>query len=166
MTEVLRAVPDVGSNYTVFDRGGTPLARVAPKLPGAKLEVGGTRYEVRRKGWAGKEFILETEDGRVVAMIEKPSVWRNRFVLEHGGNQYELKWQQQSFWGGAFVLFREGVGPVGSVRSEDFTREWIGELPEELPLEVRVFIVSLRIILWKRAASASAAAGGAAAAGG
>ena len=94
-------------------------------------------------------------------MAQKPSIWRNRFVFEHAGNQYELK--KESTWGSAFVLWRDGVGSAGSVRSKGFfKREWIAELPEELPLEVRVFIVWLMAILWKRAASAAAADGGAA----
>jgi len=164
---MLRAVPEgwFSSNFIVFDRAGTPVARAGLSnwREIAKLEVGGTRYEARSKGRAGKKFVLEQEDGRVVAVVEKPSVWRNRFVFEHAGNRYELR--RVSVWGSAFVLWREGVGPVGSVRSKAlFKREWTADLPEELPLEVRVFIVWLMIILWKR--GATAAAGGAAAAGG
>jgi hypothetical protein len=91
-------------------------------------------------------------------VAQKLSIWRNRFVFEHAGNRYELK--KESTWGSTFVLWRDGVGSVGSVRSKGFfKREWIAELPEELPLEVRVFIVCLMAILWKRAASAAAADG-------
>ena len=154
-------------NFIVFDRGGTPVARadLSNWRETAKLEVGETRYEAHSKGRAGKEFVLEKEDGWVVAVTQKPSVWRNRFVFEHAGNRYELK--KESTWGSAFVLWRDGVGSVGSVRSKGFfKREWIVELPEELPLEVRVFIVWLMALLWKRAASAAAAGGGAAGGGG
>ena len=86
-------------------------------------------------------------------------------MFEHDGNRYELK--KESAWGNTFVLARDGIGPVGSVKLEGFfKREWIVGLPEEVPLEVRVFIVWLVIILGKRAETAAAAAGGAAGAGG
>jgi hypothetical protein len=169
MAAMLRAVPDGWFSYdfTVFDRTGTPVARVdlSNWRESARLEVGGTPYEAhRRKGWASKEFVLEKEDGRVVAVAEKPSAWKDRFVFEHGGKRYEL--EKESFWGSAFVIRREGVGPVGTVRSKGlFKREWRVELPEELPSEVRVFVVWLVVLLWKRAASTAASGGGAGAGG-
>ena len=161
---MLRAMPDGWFSYdfTVFDRSETPVARadLANWRETAKLEVGGTRYEARRKGWASKEFVLETEDGRVVAVAEKPSAWKDRFVFEHGGNRYEMK--KESAWRSAFVLSRDGVGLVGSIRRKGFfKREWMVDVPEELPLEVRVFIVWLAVILWKREASSAAASAGA-----
>lgn len=161
---MLRAVPDgwFSYNFTVFDRSGTPVARadLSNWRETAKLEVGGTRYEAHHKGWGSKQFVLENEDGRVIAVAEKPSAWKDRFVFEHGGNRYEL--EKESVWGSAFVIRREGVGPVGSVRSKGvFKREWTVELPEELLLEVRVFIVWLMVLLWKRAASGTAATAGA-----
>jgi hypothetical protein len=169
MAEMLRAVPDGWFSYdfTVFDRTGTPVARadLSNWRETAKLEVGGTRYEAYRRGWASKEFILESKDGRVVAVAEKPSTWSGRFVFEHGGNRYELK--QESVWRSAFVLLRDGVGLVGSVRRKGyFNREWTVDLPEELPLEVRVFVVWLVVLLWKRADSAAAATASTTGAGG
>lgn len=166
---MLRAVPDGWFSYdfTVFDRSGTPVARadLANLRETAKLEVGGTRYEAHREGWASKEFVLETQDGRVVAVAEKPSAWKERLVFEHGGNRYELK--KESAWRSAFVISREGVGLVGSIRRRGFfNREWTVDVPEELPLEVRVFIVWLAVILWKRADSSAAAAAGTAGVGG
>lgn len=159
---MLRAVPDgkFSNNFIIFDRGGTPVARadLSNWRETAKLEIRGTRYEAHSKGRAGKEFVLEKEYGPIVAVAEKPSIWRNRFVFEHAGNRYELK--KESVWGSAFVLWRDGVGMIGSVRSNGlFKREWIAELPEELPLEVRVFIVWLMVILWKRAMVAGMAGG-------
>jgi hypothetical protein len=100
----------------------------------------------------------------VVALAEQPSTWKNRFVIEQGGHRYEL--EKESVWKSAFVIRREGGGLVGSIRREGvFKREWVAELPEELPLETKVFIVWLVILLGKRAASAAAAGGGAGASG-
>ena len=166
---MLRAVPDSWFSYdfTVFDRSGTPIARadLSNWREIAKIAVGEARYEAHRKGWASKEFVLEKDDGRVVVAAQKPSGWRNRFVFEHDGNRYELK--KESAGGNTFVLARDGIGLVGSVKPEGFfKREWIVDLVEEVPLEVRAFIMWLVIILWKRAETAAAAAGGAAGAGG
>ncbi|MDX6382172.1 MAG: hypothetical protein QOI57_3196 [Rubrobacteraceae bacterium] len=89
-------------------------------------------------------------------MAEKQSAWKDRFVFEHGGNRYELK--KESAWRSAFVLSRDGIGLVGSVRRKGFfNREWIVDVPEELPLEMRVFVVWLVVILWKREDSSAAA---------
>ena len=167
---MLRAVPDgwFSYNFTVFDRGGTPVARVdlSNWRETAKITLGESRYEACRKGGMSKEFVLQKEDGQVVAVAEKPSGWRDRLVFEHGANRYELK--HESTWSNAFVLSRDGVGWVGSVKRKGFfKREWTVELPEELPLEVRVFLMWLVVILWKRAESAAAGgAAGAAGAGG
>ena len=147
---MLRAVPDGWFSYdfTVFDRSGTPVARadLSSWRETVKLEVGGTRYEAHRKGWTSKEFVLEREDGWVVAVAGKPSVWRDRFVFEHGGNRYEL--EKELAWRSTFVLSHDGIGLGGSIRRKGFfNREWIVDLPEELPLEVRVFVVWLAVVL-------------------
>jgi hypothetical protein len=149
IAEMLRVVPDGWFSYdfTVFDRRGMPVSRaeLANWRETAKLEVGATRYKAHHKGWGSKQFVLEKEDGR---------------VFEHGGNRYEV--EKESVWGSAFVIRREGVVRIGSVRGKGiFKREWIVELPEELLLEVRVFIVWLVVLLWKRAASGAAATAGA-----
>lgn len=167
---LLRAVPSgwFSNDFTVFDRGGIPVARtdLSNWRETAKIAVGEARYEAHRKGWTSKDFVLFKDDGRVIVTAEKPSSWRDRFLFEHNGNRYELK--HESAWSSAFVLSRDGIGLVGSVRRKGFfKREWTADMPEELPLEVVVFIVWLVVILWKRAESAAAAGGaGAAGAGG
>ncbi len=68
--------------------------------------------------------------------------------------------KKESAWRSAFVLSRNGVGLVGSVRRKGlFERERTVDLPEELPLEVRVFAVWLVVVLWKREVSTAPAAG-------
>lgn len=155
---MLRAVPKSWFSYSfdVFDRTGTRVATadLSNWRENAKLEVGGRRYLARHETWA-REFVLEGEDGLIVAMAEKPSGWREIFSLEYGGARYELR--KESPWKSAFVLSREGVGVVGSIRQKSFFgRETSVELPEELPVEVRVFILWLATLMRKRADSAAA----------
>lgn len=163
---MLRVVPDGWFSYdfTVFDRSGTPIAQadLANWRETAKLKVRGTHYEAHHKGWRSKEFVLVKEDGRVVTLAGKPSAWKDRLIFEHSGSRYELR--KESAWRSAFILSRDGVGLVGSIwRKGFFKREWTADLPEELPLEVRVFVVWLAVVLWKRADSATVSTVGAAA---
>jgi hypothetical protein len=103
--------------------------------------------------------VLEGEDGLTVAVAEKPSGWRDNFSLEYGGTRYELR--KESPWKSTFVLSRENMGVVGSIRQKFFFgRETSVELPEELPVEVRVFILLLATLMRKRADSAAASTAG------
>jgi hypothetical protein len=154
---MLRAVQKGWFSYDleVFDRAGTPVARVdlAHWHENAKIEVGGSRYLARHEAWA-REFVLEAEDGRTVAVAEKPNAWEQRFSLEYGGGRYRLA--KESVWRSVFLLTREGVGVVGSVRRKSlFGRETVVDLPGELPLEVRVFILWLTVLMQKRDAAAA-----------
>jgi hypothetical protein len=158
--KVLRAVEKswFSYNFDVFDRTGTRVATadLANWRENAKLEVGGRRYLARHERWA-REFVLEGEDGLTVAVAEKPSGWRDNFSIEHGGTRYELR--KESPWRSTFVLSREGVGVVGSIRQKSFFgRETSVDLPEELPVEVRVFILWLATLVRKRADSAASSA--------
>lgn len=145
-------------NFDVIDRTGTRVATadMSNWRENARLEVEGRRYLARHQTWA-REFVLEGEDGSIVAVAEKPSSWRETFSLEHGGVRYELR--KESPWKSSFILSREGVGVLGSVRRKSlFGRETIVELPEELPVEVRVFVLWLATLMRKRSDSAAAGA--------
>lgn len=145
-------------DFDVFDRTGTRVATadLANWRENAKLDVGGTPFLARHQAWA-KEFVLEREGGMTVAVAEKPSAWRETFSLEHGGIRYELR--KESPWKTSFVLSRDGVGVVGSIRQKSFFgRETIVELPEELPVEVQVFALWLATLMRRRSDSAAAGA--------
>ncbi len=146
-------------DFDVSDRTGTRIATVdlANWRENAKLEVQGRRYLARHETWT-KEFVLSFEDGQTVAVAKKPSAWNEIFSLEHGGARYELR--KDSPWRSSFVLSRKGVGSVGSIgRKSLFGREIIADLPEELPIEVRVFLLWLVTTMRRRADSAAAGAG-------
>ncbi len=157
---MLRAVRKSWFSYDfdVFDRTGTRVATadLANWRENAKIEVEGRRYLARHETWA-KEFVLEGEDGQTVAVAEKPSGWKESFLLEHGASRYELR--KESPWKSSFVLSREGMGIVGSIRQRSFFgRETPVDLPEELPIEVRVFVLWLVTIMRRRDDSAAASA--------
>jgi hypothetical protein len=117
------------------------------------LTVAGRRYEVYRKRPMSGLFILQS-DGGTVATAEKPSVWSQRLLIEHAASQYELK--RRSMFSRTFDL-HAGAGVVGSISARNiFSRGMNIDLPESLPLPVRVFIVWLVAILWNREAAAAA----------
>ncbi len=113
------------------------------------LSIEGIPYKVFREGLVSGAFILEV-GGTVAARAEKPNALRRCFLVEHAGRQLTL--QARSVFGRAFALY-DGQNEIGSVTPEGFlTRRATARLPEELPLPVRVFILWLVIILWRREA--------------
>ena len=116
------------------------------------LTVQGASYPVYREGLASGDFLLESA-GSVLARAQKPSAFRRSFLVEHAGKQYTLR--AKSAFRRAFILL-DGSEEVGSVCPEGiFTRRSKVDLPESLPLPVKIFIVWLTVILWKRDSEAS-----------
>lgn len=68
---------------------------------------------------------------RLLARAEKPSVFRREFVIHHVGREFTL------------------------AQKHAFTRTAAASLPHELPLPVRMFIVWLTMISWRREATAN-----------
>ncbi len=112
-----------------------------------ELIVEGFRYRVYRESPLSGTFILE-EDDNSIAWAEKPNPLFRVFSVNYGGNQYELK--AESPFGKTFVL-QEYEQLLGSIYPENvFTRRAIVDLPENIPLAVRIFMVWLVMILWRR----------------
>ncbi len=143
-------------DFDVFDRTGAAAGRVTLTSwrENATLDVGGRRYEGTHTRGDSK-FVLSREDGSPVLVAEKPSAWKDRFSFEYAGNRYELR--KESAWRRAFVLTRDGIGTVGSLRPEGaFRKGVLAELPNELPPEVGLFVMWLAVLLWRREDSAAA----------
>jgi hypothetical protein len=154
---MLRALPKslFSWDYAVLD-GQQPVADIEVSFWGerGRLRVQDASYDVRREGWLGA-FVLEA-DGSVVARAEKSSPFLRSFAIEHAGRSYTLR--ARSPFERTFLL-EQGSRAIGSVSPEGmFTRRARADLPEDLALPLRVFMIWLALILWKRAANASAAA--------
>lgn len=120
------------------------------------LNVAGQRYPVYRERLMSGRFILES-DGGIVAAAEKPSAWSHRLLIEHAGSRYELK--PRGVFSQAFNL-RAGADVVGSISPRSmFSRRMIIDLPESLPLPVRLFIAWLVAIMWNRDLAAASGSG-------
>jgi hypothetical protein len=117
------------------------------------LTVEGQRYGVYRERPLSGKFILES-NGTILASAEKPSSLRRRLLIEDAaGRQYELK--PRDMFTRTFQL-HAGAAVVGSLSASGlFSRRMNVDLPETLPLPLRVFVMWLTVILWKRDAQAA-----------
>jgi len=112
----------------------------------AILTVQGDQYSVYREGMMTGDFILQSVAGQELARAEKPSAFRRCFVIRHAGSSYTLRATSMR----QLTLF-DGSREIGSISPDGFfTRRATVDLPDALPLPVRMFITWLAIILWKR----------------
>ncbi len=120
------------------------------------LTVSGVDYHVYRQGVMSGDFILE-RGGLALARAEKPSAFHRSFIVEHQAKRYTLR--TRSMFRRAFLLL-EGEREIGSVCPEGvFTRRATVVLPADWPLPVKVFIIWLAVVLWKRESGSVGAAG-------
>jgi hypothetical protein len=157
---MLTAIPKgwFSKNYRVMD-GALQLAdlNISRWREQGELTVEGFSYQVYREKLMSGAFILEVA-GTALARAEKPSAFHRRFHIEYGDRKYVF--QAKSVWGREFTLF-DGHNEIGSVAPEGLlTRRAAVNLPDELALPVKVFILWLAIILWKRESDSGPAAGG------
>jgi hypothetical protein len=135
-------------DFEVHKGGGQPVGdvRVSAWRERGAVTVGGIEYPVTREGVVGA-FTL-SDAGGVLARAVKPSALHRMFTLEHDGKEYVLK--AASAWGRDFALL-DGEVQIGAVRpARLFGRQARAELPEDMSLEVRLFVIWLTLMLWKR----------------
>ncbi|HKF55531.1 MAG TPA: hypothetical protein VKJ45_08815 [Blastocatellia bacterium] len=135
-------------NFIVFE-GDDQVAdvRLAVLREAGELIVRGKAYRVNREGIMSGAFILREGDLEL-ARAEKPSAFHRSFQVDHAGRNYVLG--AESAVRRKFVLNENGetVGSVSPLNA--FTRKCLVDLPVDIPLPVRVFMIWLVIILWKR----------------
>jgi hypothetical protein len=141
-------------NFVVSD-GEDQIAdiRLAMLREAGELVVQNKSYRVNREGIMSGAFVLQQDDVEL-ARAEKPSAFHRSFEIGHGGRRYTLG--AESAFRRKFVLKENGhsAGSVYPVNA--FTRKCAVDLPSDIPLPVRVFMVWLVIILWKRESDSAA----------
>jgi hypothetical protein len=104
------------------------------------------KFEARETFFSGGSYVIESNNS-ILAVAER----RGRtFSFDLGTRQYQLC--PESHWKRSFVLL-EGEWQVGRIYSE--RGEVIAELPANLSLPVRVFMLWLIMLLWNRDLTAS-----------
>ena len=148
---MLRAIPNsfFSWKFTIFDEADRHIAGIdiAWVREAGEVRLEGRKYSIYRERPLGGAFVLE-EDGKEVARAEKPSALLRSFTVRYGGKQYIL--QAASPVVRTFVLSENGH-PIGTIRPEHaLTRKALVDLPADMPLPVRIFMVWLVLVLWKR----------------
>jgi hypothetical protein len=116
------------------------------------IRVDGVEHTVSREGILRGAFVLE-RGGSVLARAEKPSVFRKMFQIEHRGKRYTL--EARSMWRRERVLY-DGDREIGAIVPAGLlTRRARVDLPEDLSLVMRLFVVWLTMLLWKRGSDAA-----------
>ncbi|MGE5559120.1 MAG: hypothetical protein ACM3WV_11025 [Bacillota bacterium] len=158
---MLNAIPKgwFSKDYRVMD-GARQVAEIVMSWwrEEGRLNIEGASYKAYREKLMSGAFLLETDNGLALARAEKPSAFFRRFLIEYDEREYVF--QAKSVFSREFVLF-DGPSEIGRVAPEGlFTRRAVVNLPEELPLPVRIFILWLTIVLWERESNSGPSPGG------
>ena len=122
----------------------------------AELSVSGLSYRARREGVMRGAFLLEAQDS-VLAQAEKTSVFLRSFDVRFEGRTFTL--QAVSAMRREFALLEQG-GVVGRIAPRAwYTRRAVAQLPEDLPMPFRAWLVWLVMVMWKRAEDSAATHG-------
>jgi hypothetical protein len=152
---MLIAIPDgwFSWGFTIFD-DQKAIAKIdlAWMREAGELNLDGSNYRVFREGLLSGAFILEKE-GRVLARAIKPSALIRSFKVDYNNRSYTLEAETALL---RKFLLRGNGQTIGSVRPEHaFTRRAIIDLPADIALPVRIFMVWLTLVLWKREADSA-----------
>ena len=142
-------------NYQVWDEADL-ASRLELELgafrEGGRVLVDGEEFIVRKEGVLGSHFIMETESG-VLAEAVKPSAIRREYRIRVADQVFTLK--AAGALSRKYVLLH-GSRELGSISpSGFFGRTAIVDLPEDVPIPIRLFLLFLVLLLWKRAAAAA-----------
>src|SRR5215469_3160417 len=129
-------------------RGGTPLGKINCKIrKEATITIGQATYFALREGVIRSTFYLDATEG-LVAIAEKPSVFRRRFIVHVGLKSYTLKAVTTN--NRAFLVV-EGESQIGSIAPKGFfSRKFTADLPDDLAPEIQMFLIWLVVIDQKR----------------
>jgi len=151
---VLRLIPKRWFSWdfaVLDDRGIVANIDISQWREKGVLTVRGASHPVYRERLTSGDFILESA-GSILARARKPSAFRRSFNMEHGGRRYTVR--AQSAFRRKFVVL-DGDIEIGSISPDGiFTRRASIDLPEDISLALRIFIVWLAVILWKRGSDA------------
>ena len=116
------------------------------------FKIQGLEYKVSRAKLLSGNYKLESM-GNVIATANKPSLLRKRFIIQFLDNEFELV--SKSIFGRSFLLLQSNK-VIGSIKSANFlNRKAVVNLPDDIPIHVKSFMLWLVIIMWKRESNSS-----------
>jgi hypothetical protein len=122
----------------------------------ATITIGNATYSAARQGKMSGAFYLEA-NGTRLASAERLSAWRGGFTVRAGAATYTLR--PASVFGRTFIL-AENEADIGSIaRQSFFGSKSRAELPDNLALEIKAFLIWLVITVRQQAMVAGVVAG-------
>lgn len=145
------------SNEYVAEENGIVVAELSRSRwrEQGEITVQGRSLKLKKQGVLRDTFAVFDGDTAIVE-VAQPSVWRSRLVFQFAGRGFEIC---DKAWYSSTLLVKSGGSVVGSIRSRSlFAAGALVDLPDSIPLGLRVFIGWLAMIRWDEAAAAGAAA--------
>lgn len=126
--------------------------------PSTATPIGGRRYRLRRTGVLRDHFTLEADgEGAVVASATQRDPLRREFLVEVGPRRLTLC-AESPLRSDYHLLDDQRV--IGAIRPHAKLRHGVeADLPDNLPLEARAFLVWVVLLLWSRRRVTRAAIG-------
>lgn len=147
---MLTATPRNWWSYDYMIHAGERLVAEVSRAAFAErgtLQIDGQSYSVVREDGLGP-WVLRGPAGDELARAEKPSAWRDGFLLSVDGR--ELVFERPSPWR-RHVVLRQGGAVIGEIRhASTWGRDAIISLPAELGLPVQLFLTLLMLFMWQR----------------
>ena len=111
------------------------------------LFLQGSAYKLQRTGAIKGEYFIESA-GKVIAHAKHAGLLSSTIVIEYAGKEYNMK--GAGMFSGSFGLF-EGGKRVGNLTFNG--KNVTADLPQEIPLPVRTFILWLTLLIGLAAAA-------------
>ncbi|MDD9894258.1 MAG: hypothetical protein OXU24_00545 [Gammaproteobacteria bacterium] len=120
----------------------------------ADVLIDNTTYKIDKQGFIKQTFSL-LQGSQVLATARKESLLSREYVVEIGGTRYYLK---RKSWLHRAMSLSNDITSLGVIRPRGFLkRGTIVDLPEEITLPVKVFVIWLVLLLWRREKNNNAA---------
>jgi hypothetical protein len=114
---------------------------------GATIVIGGATYTTGRDGVMSGAFYLEGNGSRLASAVPA-SAFKGGFIVQTGGRTLTLA--RASAFGRTFALTENGAA-IGTIAPQGFfSRKSKADLPDDLPMELKAFLIWLIIVIWQR----------------
>jgi hypothetical protein len=120
------------------------------------VQVDGANFTISKEGFINPTFTF-SQDNTELATATKETMLSHGFVVDVDGKRFYLK--KKSFFS-RVMLFSNDLGSIGTIKRRSlFKRGALVELPEDVDLPVRIFVIWLVLLMWKRDSDNAASSG-------
>lgn len=143
------------SNDYVAEESGVVVAELRRSRWRAQAEIAvqGRSLRLQKHGVLRDTFAVLDGDIPIIE-VTQPTLWRSRLTFKFDGTEFQIMGKA---WYSSRLLVKSGGAVVGSIRTRGlFVAGANVDLPDNLPLAVRVFVGWIAMIRWDEGAAAAA----------